>query len=117
MTTLQEYYSQAFSPELFFGLRMVINISSLLVMLWLFALAYLVWSADSKSLQNRFIATLLSVEGFKCLWIALEVFPFMHEWNSFWVVVWNIKFDFFFLCRLLQSSSTSASQFIIRSEA
>lgn len=96
MTTLSEYYSQAFSPELFFGLRMVINISSLLVMLWLFALAYLVWKADSKSLRNRFIATLLSVEGFKCLWIALEVFPFMHEWNSFWVVAWNIKFDFFF---------------------
>lgn len=96
MTTLTEYYSRAFSPELFFGLRMVINISSLLVMLWLFALAYLVWRADSKSLQNRFIAILLSVEGFKCLWIALEVFPFMHEWNSFWVVAWNIKFDFFF---------------------
>tara|TARA_B100001173_G_C15983341_1_gene545604 strand:+ start:95 stop:1516 length:1422 start_codon:yes stop_codon:yes gene_type:complete len=96
MTTLSEYYSQAFSSELFFGLRMIINIGSLLVMLWLFALAYLVWRADSKSLRNRFIATLLSVEGFKCIWIALEVFPFMHEWNSFWVVAWNIKFDFFF---------------------
>lgn len=100
MTTLSEYYSIAFSSELFFGLRMVINISSLLVMLWLFALAYLVWRADSKSLQNRFIATLLSVEGFKCLWIALEVFPFMHEWNAFWVIAWNIKFDFFFAMQI-----------------
>ena len=100
MTTFAEYYQRAFSPELFFGLRMVINISSLLVMLWLFALAYLVWRADSKSLQNRFIATLLSVEGFKCLWIALEVFPFMHEWNSFWLVAWNIKFDFFFAMQI-----------------
>ena len=62
-------------------------------MMWLFALAYLVWRADSKSLQNRFIATLLTVEGFKCLWIALDIFPFMHEWNSFWVVAWNIKFE------------------------
>ena len=96
MTTLAEFYSRAFSPELFFGLRMVINIGSLLVMLWLFALAYLVWRADSKSLQNRFIATLLAVEGFKCIWIAMDVFPFIHEWNSFWVVAWKIKFDFFF---------------------
>ena len=83
MTTLAEYYSRVFSPEYFFGLRMVINIGTLLVMLWLFALAYLVWKADSKSLQNRFIGTLLLVEGFKNLWIALEIFPFMHEWNSF----------------------------------
>ena len=96
MTTLAEYYSQQFSSELLFGLRMIINIGTLLVMLWLFALAYLVWRANSKSPQNRFIATLLSVEGFKNLWIALEVFPWMHEWNSFWVVAWNIKFDFFF---------------------
>jgi hypothetical protein len=96
MTTLVEYYSRAFSSELLFGLRMAINIGTLLVMLWLFALAYLVWRANSKSPQNRFIATLLSVEGFKNLWIALEVFPWMHEWNSFWVVAWNIKFDFFF---------------------
>ena len=96
MTTLAEYYSRAFSSELLFGLRMAINIGTLLVMLWLFALAYLVWRANSKSPQNRFIATLLFVEGFKNLWIALEVFPWMHEWNSFWVVAWNIKFDFFF---------------------
>jgi len=96
VTTLAEFYSRAFSPELFFGLRMVINIGSLLVMLWLFALAYLVWRADSKSLQNRFIATLLAVEGFKCIWIAMDVLPFIHEWNSFWVVAWKIKFDFFF---------------------
>ena len=96
MTNLSEYYSRAFSSEYFFGLRMVINIGTLLVMLWLFALAYLVWKADSKSLQNRFIGTLLLVEGCKNLWIAIEVFPFMHEWNSFWVVAWNIKFDFFF---------------------
>ena len=96
MTTVSEFYSRAFSSELLFGLRMVINISTVLVMMWLFALAYLVWRADSKSLQNRFIATLLTVEGFKCLWIALDIFPFMHEWNSFWVVAWNIKFDFFF---------------------
>ena len=96
MTTISEYYTRAFSSEYFFGLRMVINIGTLLVMLWLFALAYLVWKADSKSLQNRFIGTLLLVEGFKNLWIALEVFPFMHEWNSFWIVAWNIKFDFFF---------------------
>ena len=96
MTSLAEYYSRAFSSELLFGLRMTINIATLLVMLWLFALAYLVWRANSKSPQNRFIATLLSVEGFKNLWIALEVFPWMHEWNSFWIVAWNIKFDFFF---------------------
>lgn len=96
MTTLAEFYSRAFSSELLFGLRMTINIATLLVMLWLFALAYLVWRANSKSPQNRFIATLLSVEGFKNLWVALEVFPWIHEWNSFWVVAWNIKFDFFF---------------------
>ncbi|HII27283.1 MAG TPA: hypothetical protein HA353_02595 [Candidatus Poseidonia sp.] len=100
MTTLSEYYGRAFSSELFFGLRMVINIGSMLVMLWMFALAYLVWRADSKSLQNRFIATLLLVEGFKCLWIALEVFPYTHEWNAFWVVAWNIKFDFFFAMQI-----------------
>ena len=96
MTTISEYYSRAFSSELFFGMRMVINIGTVLVMLWLFALAYLVWRADSKSLQNRFIATLLSVEAFKCIWIAMDIFPFMHEWNSFWLVAWKIKFDFFF---------------------
>tara|TARA_Y100000768_G_scaffold145028_1_gene108191 strand:+ start:1351 stop:2751 length:1401 start_codon:yes stop_codon:yes gene_type:complete len=96
MTTVAEFYSRAFSSELFFGMRMVINIGTVLVMMWLFALAYLVWKADSKSYQNRFIATLLSVEAFKCIWVAMDVFPFMHEWNSFWLVAWKIKFDFFF---------------------
>ena len=96
MTTLGEHYSRAFSSELLYGLKMVINIGTALVVLWFFALAYLVWRANSKSPQNRFIATLLTIEAFKCFWLALEIFPWMHEWNSFWVIAWRIKFDFFF---------------------
>ena len=96
MTTVSEFYSRAFSSELLYGLKMIINIGTALVVLWLFALAYLVWRANSKSPQNRFIATLLTIEAFKCFWLALEIFPWMHEWNSFWVIAWRIKFDFFF---------------------
>ena len=96
VTTLTEHYSRVFSPELLYGLKMIINIGTSLVVLWLFALAYLVWRANSKSPQNRFIATLLTVEAFKCFWLALEIFPWIHEWNSFWVIAWRIKFDFFF---------------------
>ncbi len=55
MASIGEHYALAFSSERFFGLEMVINWVSLIIVLWIIGLAYLVWRSDSNNLRNRFI--------------------------------------------------------------
>ncbi len=48
MRTAKEYYIGAFSADNLFGFRMIVSVSSLLILLYCIGLAALVWRAKSK---------------------------------------------------------------------
>ena len=100
MATIGDHYALAFSSERFFGLEMVINWVSLIILLWIIGLAYLVWRSDSKNLRNRFMATLLLCEGFKGLWQAVNIVPYSHELQHIWDYTWILKIDVFFTAQI-----------------
>ena len=69
MATALDYYADAFSSESLYGLRIVIAWFSVAVFIWLIGLSYLVWKADSKSTENRFMSVLLIIEGIKAAFL------------------------------------------------
>ena len=100
MATLAESYARAFSPQSFFGLDMVINWISLVILVWIIGLSYLVWKSDSSKHQNRFIGTLLFFEGLKGLWQGTSVVPYSVDFQAAWDVLWILKIDVFFVAQI-----------------
>ena len=100
MATLAESYARAFSPQSFFGLDMVINWISLVILVWIIGLSYLVWKSDSSKHQNRFIGTLLFFEGLKGLWQGTSVVPYSVDFQAAWDVLWIFKIDVFFVAQI-----------------
>ena len=96
-TTFGEYYERSFNSDSFFGLQMVINWMSLLAFLWVLGLAYLVIKANPKAPANRFMAVLLVCEGMKMLFQAVDVLPYLPQYESLWDIVWLIKIDVFII--------------------
>lgn len=100
MASIGEHYALAFSSERFFGLEMVINWVSLIIVLWIIGLAYLVWRSDSNNLRNRFMATLLLCEGLKGLWQAVNIVPYSNQFQHIWDYTWILKIDVFFTAQI-----------------
>lgn len=100
VATLAESYARAFSPQSFFGLDMVINWISLVILIWIIGLSYLVWKSDSSKHQNRFIGTLLFFEGLKGLWQGTSVVPYSVDFQAAWDVLWIFKIDVFFVAQI-----------------
>ncbi|MED5350685.1 MAG: hypothetical protein VYB50_04260, partial [Candidatus Thermoplasmatota archaeon] len=96
-TTFGEYYARSFDSDSFFGLQMVINWMSMLAFLWVLGLAYLVIKANPKAPVNRFMAVLLVCEGMKMLFQAVDVLPYLPQYESIWDVVWLVKIDVFII--------------------
>lgn len=96
-TTFGEYYARSFDSDSFFGLQMVINWMSMLAFLWVLGLAYLVIKANPKAPVNRFMAILLVCEGMKMLFQAVDVLPYLPQYESLWDVVWLVKIDVFII--------------------
>ena len=96
-TTFGEYYARSFDSDSFFGLQMVINWMSMLAFLWVLGLAYLVIKANPKAPANRFMAVLLVCEGMKMLFQAVDVLPYLPQYESIWDVVWLVKIDVFII--------------------
>ena len=96
-TTFGEYYARSFNSDSFFGLQMVINWMSLLAFLWVLGLAYLVIKANPKAPANRFMAVLLVCEGMKMLFQAVDVLPYLPQYESLWDIAWLIKIDVFII--------------------
>ena len=63
MSKAIEYYRSAFSPESLYGFYHIVAIFSLVVLVWMIGLSYLVFKANTKSVENRFMAILLFCEG------------------------------------------------------
>ena len=96
MASAIEFYSNAFDADNFYGLRMMIAWFSVAVLIWLFSLSYLVWKADSKSTENRFMAVLLLIEGTKAGFMVADAFPYDSDWEWLWDYLWVFKIEVFF---------------------
>ena len=96
MASALEYYINAFDAEDFYGLRLIISWVSVAVFVWLLSLSYLVWKADSKSNENRFMMVLLIIEGIKAGFLVADAFPYDSDWEWLWNYLWVFKIEVFF---------------------
>ena len=96
MASALEFYASAFQAENLYGLRMIISWISVAVFIWLLSLSYLVWKADSKSNENRFMGVLLIIEGIKAAFLLPDAFPYDSDWEWLWNYLWVFKIEVFF---------------------
>ena len=96
MASALEFYASAFDAESLYGLRMIIAWISVAVFIWLLSLSYLVWKADSKSTENRFMGVLLIIEGIKSAFLLPDAFPYDSDWEWLWDYLWVFKIEVFF---------------------
>ena len=59
MSSIADFYASAFSPQSLYGFYHIVAVFSLVVLVWMIGLSYLVFKADTKSVENRFMAVLL----------------------------------------------------------
>ena len=95
MQTVGEYYSDAFTAKNQFGIGMISNWLSLIVLLWLLSLAYLIIRANPKSNENRFMSVLITCEGFKAAYLMKNITPLGHDWWFIDQYLWNFNTTFF----------------------
>lgn len=62
----------------------------IIVMVWMFGLATLVWKAAPDRMENRFISVLLGFEGLRCAWMGPSVFPLYGFWEPITVVLYEL---------------------------
>ena len=63
-------------------------------------LSYLVFKANTKSVENRFMAVLLFCEGIKASYLALEVFPYSSHWQGLWDILFPLKMEPFMVAQI-----------------
>jgi len=90
-----EYYAEEFTAKEQFGIGMVSNWLSLIVLLWLVSLAFLIIRANPKANENRFLALLITCEGFKSAFHMKNITPGGHDWWFIDQYLWNFNTTFF----------------------
>ena len=100
MSKVVEYYSSAFSPESLYGFYHIVAIFSLVVLFWMIGLSYLVFKANTNSVENRFMAILLCCEGIKASFLALEIFPYSSHWQDLWDILFPLKMEPFMFAQI-----------------
>ena len=100
MSKALEFYTSAFSPESLFGFYHIVAIFSLVVLVWMIGLSYLVFRANTKSVENRFMAILLFCEGIKASFLALEIFPYSSHWQGLWDILFPLKMEPFMVAQI-----------------
>jgi len=93
--TLGQYYAEAFTAENQFGIGMISNWLSLIVLLWLLSLAFLIIRANPTANENRFMAILITCEGFKAAFLMKNITPGGHEWWFIDQYIWHFNTTFF----------------------
>ena len=100
MRTAKEYYIGAFSADNLFGFRMIVSVSSLLILLYCIGLAALVWRAKSKGFENKFMSVLLVCEGIKASFIIAQVTPYIRRYEWLQDILWHWTIDVFFTAHI-----------------
>ena len=100
MRTVREYYVGAFNAESLFGFRMIISASSLLILLYCLGLSALVWRANSKGYENKFMSVLLVCEGIKASFIIAQLTPYIRRYEWLQDILWHWTIDVFFMAHI-----------------
>ena len=100
MRTVREYYVDAFNAESLFGFRMIISASSLLILLYCLGLSALVWRANSKGYENKFMSVLLVCEGIKASFIIAQLTPYIRRYEWLQDILWHWTIDVFFMAHI-----------------
>ena len=95
MESVSEYYVNAFTADNQFGIGMISNWLSLIVLIWLLSLSFLIIRANSSASENRFMAVLIACEGFKAAYHMKNLTPNGHEWWFIDQYLWNFNTTFF----------------------
>ena len=53
--------------------------------------------ANSRASENRFMAVLLICEGMKMLFQAVDIIPYLPQFEPLWNVIWLVKIDVFII--------------------
>ncbi len=93
--SIREYYAKAFTVENQFGIGMISNWLSLIVLIWLLSLSFLIIRANSGASENRFMAVLIACEGFKAAYHMKNLTPNGHDWWFIDQYLWNFNTTFF----------------------
>ena len=100
MGDILAYYLSVFDADSMYGYRHIISLFSAVILIWMLGLSYLVFKANPKGLENRFMAILLICEGFKASWLVVDFFPSGSEYKELWSYLWFIKTEFIFFASI-----------------
>ena len=95
-----EFYIDGFSADGLFGFRILISWISILVLLWCIALSVLVWRANSKSHENRFMSVLLVCEGVKASFLLSAGILYTRKYEWLQDILWYWTIDVFFVAHI-----------------
>ena len=101
MWTVREFYVDAFSAESLFGFRMIIAWASVLILLWCLGLSTLVWRANTKSYENKFMSVLLICEGVKASFLLSAGILYIRKYEWLQDILWHWTIDVFFTAPLI----------------
>tara|TARA_B100001093_G_scaffold277826_1_gene265517 strand:- start:7126 stop:8490 length:1365 start_codon:yes stop_codon:yes gene_type:complete len=101
MWTVREFYVDAFSAESLFGFRMIIAWASVLILLWCLGLSALVWRANTKSYENKFMSILLICEGIKASFLLSAGILYIRKYEWLQDILWHWTIDVFFTAHLI----------------
>mgnify|MGYP001250293935 FL=1 len=100
MSEAFDYYLSAFSPQSLYGFYHIVSIFSIVVLVWMIGLAYLVFKANTSSMENRFMSILLFCEGIKASYLALDFFLFSSSWEGLWNILYPLKMEPFMFAQI-----------------
>ena len=101
MQTASEFYADAFSADGLFGLKMIISWSSILILLWCFGLSALIWRANTKGFENKFMSILLICEGVKASFLLSAGILYIRRYEALQDVLWHWTIDVFFTAQIV----------------
>lgn len=101
MQTAKEFYADAFSADGLFGFKMIISWSSILILLWCFGLSALIWRANTKGFENKFMSILLICEGIKASFLLSQGILYIRRYEALQDVLWHWTIDVFFTAQIV----------------
>ena len=100
MSEVIDYYISAFSAQSLYGFYHVVALFSMVVLVWMIGLSYLVFKANTNSVENRFMSILLFCEGIKASYLALDFFLFSSQWEGLWNILYPLKMEPFMFAQI-----------------
>ena len=101
MLTAGEFYADAFSAQSLFGFRMIVAWISVLILLWCVGLSALIWRANTKGFENKFMSILLFCEGIKASFLLSSGILYIRRYEGLQDILWHWTIDVFFTAHII----------------